>query len=169
MKKIIINGKRNIDGLKNIKNKKRKITENIVNKKVFNKISQIEYLNKLFLEEYYDGIDFLKREVERKLNGYKNQDVKKKILDENKIIKYEECLEKLVISKLKCYYCKNDCLLAYENVREETQWTLDRLDNSIGHNKDNVVICCLKCNLKRRTLDDKKFKFTKQMRIVKTF
>jgi len=169
MKKIIINGKRNIDGLKNIKNKKRKITENIVNKKVFNKISQIEYLNKLFLEEYYDGIDFLKREVERKLNGYKNQDIKKKILDENKIIKYEECLEKLVISKLKCYYCKNDCLLAYENVREETQWTLDRLDNSIGHNKDNVVICCLKCNLKRRTLDDKKFKFTKQMRIVKTF
>ena len=169
MKKIIINGKRNIDGLKNIKNKKRKITENIVNKKVFNKISQIEYLNKLFLEEYYDGIDFLKREVERKLNGYKNQDIKKKILDENKMIKYEECLEKLVISKLKCYYCKNDCLLAYENVREETQWTLDRLDNSIGHNKDNVVICCLKCNLKRRTLDDKKFKFTKQMRIVKTF
>ena len=120
------------------------------------------------MEEYYDGIDFLKREVERKLNGYKNQDIKK-ILDENKIIKYEECLEKLVISKLKCYYCKNDCLLAYENVREETQWTLDRLDNSIGHNKDNVVICCLKCNLKRRTLDDKKFKFTKQMRIVKTF
>ena len=169
MKKIIINGKRNIDGLKNKKNKKRKITENIVNKKVFDKISQIEYLNKLFLEEYYDGIDFLKREVERKLNGYKNQDIKKKILDENKIIKYEECLEKLVISKLKCYYCKNDCLLAYENVREETQWTLDRLDNSIGHNKDNVVICCLKCNLKRRTLDDKKFKFTKQMRIVKTF
>lgn len=169
MKKIIINGKRNIDGLKNKKNKKRKITEKIVNKEVFNKISQIEYLNKLFLEEYYDGIDFLKREVERKLNGYKNQDIKKKILDENKIIKYEECLEKLVISKLKCYYCKNDCLLAYENVREETQWTLDRLDNSIGHNKDNVVICCLKCNLKRRTLDDKKFKFTKQMRIVKTF
>lgn len=169
MKKIIISGKRNIDGLTNKKNKKRKITENIVNKKVFDKISQIEYLNKLFLEEYYDGIDFLKRELERKLNGYKNQDVKKKILDENKIIKYEECLEKLVISKLKCYYCKNDCLLAYENVREETQWTLDRLDNSIGHNKDNVVICCLKCNLKRRTLDDKKFKFTKQMRIIKTF
>ena len=169
MKKIIISGKRNIDGLTNKKKKKRKVTENIVNKKVFDKISQIEYLNKLFLEEYYDGIEFLKREVERKINGYKNQDIKKNFLDENKIIKYEECLEKLVISKLKCYYCKKDCLLAYENVREEMQWTLDRLDNSIGHNKDNVVICCLKCNLKRRTLDDKKFKFTKQMRIIKTF
>lgn len=169
MKKIIIKGKRNIDSLSNKKNKKRKITEKITNKKVFDKLTQIEYLNKLFLEEKYDGMEFLKREVERKINGYKNQDIKKKILDENKIIKYGECLEKLVISKLKCYYCKKDCLLAYENVREEKQWTLDRLDNSIGHNKDNVVICCLKCNLKRRTLDDEKFKFTKQMRIIKTF
>ena len=77
MKNIIINGKRNIEGLSEKKIKKRKITEKIENKKVFNKISQIEYLNKLFLEEYYDGIDFLKREVERKINGYKNQDIKK--------------------------------------------------------------------------------------------
>ena len=35
MKKIVINGKRNIDGLTNKKNKKRKVTENIVNKNVF--------------------------------------------------------------------------------------------------------------------------------------
>ena len=103
-----------------------------------------------------------------KISGYKNQDGKKKKLTD-KLISYEECLEKLVISKLKCYYCKTDCLITYENVREQSQWTLDRLDNSIGHEKDNVVICCLKCNLKRRTTNDEKFKFTKQMRIIKTF
>lgn len=170
MKKIEIKGKRNIDGIKGInKNKKttRKVTENI-NKGVFNKLSQVEYLNKLFLEENYDGIEFIKKELERKLYGYKNQDIKKKKLSES-LISYSECLEKLVISKLKCYYCKTDCLLTYENVREKTQWTLDRLDNSKGHTKDNVVICCLGCNLKRRTTDDTKFKFTKQMRIIKTF
>ena len=167
MKKIIINGKRNIDGIKGEKTKKRKITENI-NKNIFNKMSQVEYLNKLYLNENYDGIDFVKKEVERKLSGYKNQDVKKKKLEDN-FITYEECLEKLVISKLKCYYCKDNCLLSYENVREEKQWTLDRIDNSQGHNNNNVVICCLKCNLKRRTTDDQKFKFTKQMRIIKTF
>ena len=167
MKKIVIKGKRNIDGIKGEKKKTRKITNNI-NKKVFNKVSQVEYLNKLYLGENYDGIDFVKKEVERKLSGYKNQDVKKKKLTD-KLISYEECLEKLVISKLKCYYCKTDCLLTYENVREQSQWTLDRIDNSIGHEKDNVVICCLKCNLKRRTTNDEKFKFTKQMRIIKTF
>jgi hypothetical protein len=49
------------------------------------------------------------------------------------------------------------------------QWTLDRLDNSIGHHDDNVVICCLKCNLKKRRMDDEKFKFTKQLRVIKGF
>jgi hypothetical protein len=166
MKKIIIKGKRNIEGIKGEKGK-RKITEK-VDKKVFNELSQVEYLNKLYLDEKYDGIDFVKKEVERKINGYKNQDVKKKKL-ENNFITYEECLEKLVISKLKCYYCKKDCLLTYENIREPKQWTLDRIDNSQGHNKENVVICCLKCNLKRRTMNDEKFKFSKQMRIIKTF
>ena len=167
MKKIIINGKRNIEKIKGEKGK-RKITEN-VDKKVFDKLSQVKYLNKLYLGEKFNGVDFIKKEVERKINGYKNQDIKKKKLNENKLISYEECLEKLVISKLKCYYCKQYCLLTYENVREEKQWTLDRLDNSQGHNNDNVVICCLKCNLKRRTTNDEKFKFSKQMRIIKTF
>ena len=166
MKKIIISGKRNIEKIKGEKGK-RKITENI-DKNVFDKLSQVKYLNKLYLGEKFNGFIFIKKEVERKINGYKNQDVKKKKLEKN-LITYEECLEKLVISKLKCYYCKQKCLLTYENVREEKQWTLDRLDNSQGHNKDNVVICCLKCNLKRRTTDDKKFKFSKQMRIIKTF
>ena len=166
MKRIIIKGKRNIEKIKGEKGK-RKITENIDNS-VFDKSSQVEYLNKLYLGEIFNGFDFIKKEVERKIKGYKNQDVKKKKLGKN-LITYDQCLEKLVISKLKCYYCKQHCLLTYENVREEKQWTLDRLDNSQGHNKDNVVICCLKCNLKRRTTDDNKFKFSKQMRIIKTF
>ena len=57
----------------------------------------------------------------------------------------------------------------YDNVREKKQWTLDRLDNDQGHNRDNIVIACLDCNLKKRTMDDDKFKFSKQMRIIKKY
>ena len=57
----------------------------------------------------------------------------------------------------------------YSNVREQRQWTLDRIDNSIGHHKKNTVVCCLKCNLKKGTMDDEKFKFTKQLRIKKMY
>jgi hypothetical protein len=166
MKTIKIKGKRNIDGMNG---KKKKIREKILNidESLFKK-NQVELLNKLFLEENYNGKDFIKKEVERKLNSYKNQDNKKKRNIDN-FITYTECLEKLVITKLRCYYCRKECSLIYKTVREQKQWTLDRLDNSKCHSNENVVVCCLNCNLKKGTKDDKKFKFTKQMRIIKGF
>ena len=44
---------------------------------------------------------------------------------------------------------------------------LDRINNDLGHNKDNVKIACLGCNLKRRRLNMDKFLFTKQLKIQK--
>ena len=86
MKQIIIKGKRNIDGMKGHKKHKRKIVDNISNKQLFKKMSQIEWLNKLYLEENYNGISFAKKEVERKIKSYKNQDIRKKIFDCEKFI-----------------------------------------------------------------------------------
>jgi hypothetical protein len=173
MKTIKIIGKRNIDGLKKTKEEtKRKKVLDIKNSAIQNSLndkSQLELLNQLYLEENYIGVKFMKHEVERKLNSYKNQDIKKKKYNEQKFIKYEECLEKLVISKLKCYYCRKNCFIYYENKLEPLQWTLDRINNDIGHEKENIVICCYKCNIKRGRIDDKKFKFTKQLKIIKGF
>lgn len=168
-KKILITGKRNIDSFSN-KDKKRLESEKWKNKELLldNK-KQINILNKLYLKEEYEGIKTVKKSIEKKIKGYENQDIKKDKLNKKKLIKYEDLLEILVISKLKCYYCKCDCLLMYDNVREKKQWTLDRLDNEEGHNRDNVVVSCLECNLKKGTMDDKKFKFAKQMRIIKKY
>jgi hypothetical protein len=47
------------------------------------------------------------------------------------------------------------------------QWSLDRVDNNIGHNSGNVVISCLECNLKRRRTNKDAFMFTKNMVIIK--
>lgn len=38
-----------------------------------------------------------------------------------------------------CSYCKDRSI----------RITLDRVDNNKGHNKDNVVACCIRCNLIR--------------------
>ena len=70
-------------------------------------------------------------------------------------------------TELKCYYCKVEMMIMYETVREAKQWTVDRVDNDIGHNTDNYHLACLSCNLKRRRTDDDKFLFTKQLGIVK--
>ena len=160
LKKVLITGKRNEESMKKEKGVRveSKKWSNLENFKEMDKYKQIELLNRLYLGENYEGSNFVKKEINRKVNGYKNQDVKKKVYNEEKMIRYEDVIEKLVISKLRCYYCRKDCMLMYENIREMNQWTLDRIDNDIGHLKENVVICCLKCNLKKGTKNDKHFK-----------
>jgi len=66
-----------------------------------------------------------------------------------------------------CFYCKCELHILYEIVRELTQWTVDRINNDEGHNKDNFVISCLNCNIKRRNISSNKFLFTKQLHLVK--
>jgi hypothetical protein len=115
-------------------------------------------------EEIYK---LIKQQLERKLSNYKHQDMNKKIYDSTNIINFDETLQKLIESNLLCYYCNKEILVLYEIVRENYQWTLDRIDNSLGHNKNNVLISCLQCNLKRRKQGKDAFLFTKQLQIVK--
>ena len=57
--------------------------------------------------------------------------------------------------------------ILFSMARDETQWSLDRIDNDKCHSNENTVISCLKCNLQRRCQDMKKFTFTKQLKINK--
>ena len=107
--------------------------------------------------------------IAKKIYGYKSQDIKKEIYNKDQLITLDETVEKLVASKLKCCYCSYKVLLIYKNVREPTQWTLDRKDNDLCHSCDNTVIACLKCNLQRRVTNVDKFEFTKKLKIQKGF
>jgi len=109
----------------------------------------------------------MKQQLERKISNYKQQDINKNMYDSTNIINLKETLTKLIDSNLMCYYCNKEMLVLYEIVRENYQWTLDRIDNSLGHNKNNVLISCLQCNLKRRKQGKDAFLFTKQLQIVK--
>jgi hypothetical protein len=106
-------------------------------------------------------------QLESKLQNYKQQDVLKKRYDENKFIQLKEVISYLYNCQLQCYYCKESLLILYDIVRATKQWTLDRIDNDLGHNSDNVIISCLDCNLKRRKRGKDAFLFTKQLNIVK--
>jgi len=109
----------------------------------------------------------IEKGIQTKIHGYKNQDMKKKIYNENLFVDYKYVLDLIERSSLECYYCKNISKLLYENVKDQNQWTLDRLNNKQGHNKDNVVISCLSCNLKRKTMHHGRYQFTKQLKIIK--
>lgn len=145
--------------------KERKKSENY-NNSIFQQNKQIEFINKLFQNIEFDEKKICISEIKTKLNSYKNQDIQKKRSIDN-IINFAEIIEKLVSSQLKCFYCRENMKIVFENVREPTQWTLDRLNNYYAHNNNNVVICCLKCNLQRRRQNHKGFKFSKQLVITK--
>jgi hypothetical protein len=71
-------------------------------------------------------------------------------------------------TELKCFYCKEYVNIIYEPIREPKQWSLERIDNTYGHNVDNVTIACLSCNIRRRTMYHERYVFTKQLSIIKT-
>ena len=130
-------------------------------------VNHICIINRLYLGEKFEGCCTAQKEIQKKLNSYKQQDIKKDRFNGTQFINIDSLLEKLVISRLKCYYCRRGMLLLYKNKRDVSQWTLDRIDNTIGHTGDNVVIACLECNIARRCRDDEKFLYSKQMRIIK--
>jgi hypothetical protein len=114
-----------------------------------------------------DAEPLIKTEIEHKISAYKQQDVVKKVFTYDEFITFDYVKQMILDCKLSCHYCKDEMLILYENVREMKQWSLDRINNCLGHNIDNVVISCLKCNLNRRNLNADKFLFTKQMTIVR--
>lgn len=107
------------------------------------------------------------QQLKTKLCGYRSQDTIKKIYSEEQFITMKRTLQLLIECNCMCFYCKSNTKVLYEYVREPTQWSLERIDNSIGHNNDNVAIACLNCNLRRRTMNQERYVFTKQLVLLK--
>jgi hypothetical protein len=134
---------------------------------------QYEYANQLkMVNDISNNIvsDITKiaiQEINKKIAGYKQQDKIKKLFDESKFLTLESVINKMVECELKCRYCLKEMNVLYDILREMTQWSVDRVDNNLGHNIGNFHLACLDCNLKRRRRTDEKFLFTKQLNIIK--
>jgi hypothetical protein len=127
-----------------------------------------DYLNKdLSCNNTNGDLLLTKRQIETKINGYKQQDILKNIFDANSFIDINIIVLKLFECKCKCHYCSCEIIVVYKYVREHKQWSVDRIDNNYGHNKNNIVISCLECNLNRRCKPESSFLFTKQLIIIK--
>jgi len=112
-------------------------------------------------------IHFLREQIRQKIYNYHAQDMKKELYNVENFITLEYILQKLKDCNLDCYYCREPVYIWYEIAREPKQWTVERIDNTIGHDIGNIEIACLSCNLKRRCMYHERYVFTKQMRIVK--
>ena len=130
---------------------------------------QLEFIQQIIQKNVVDEnpCRFIDQQIRQKLGGYRAQDIKKTKYDESRAIRHNQVLQLMAESENQCFYCKETVHVLYENVREPKQWTLERMDNDVGHNEGNVVIACLACNLRRRTMHYDRYLFTKQLTISK--
>ena len=169
MKTVVIKGKRNEDKINNIENPTREAaTKYKFDISTYNHQRQINVLNNLYLNNEIEYAADMLSILNKKIQGYKAQDKQKELWNQDNFITKEEALEALVASKLRCHYCNCYTLFLYDKVGEKKQWTLDRIDNELGHFRSNIVISCLECNLQRKDMNKEKFKFTKNLKIVRS-
>ena len=109
----------------------------------------------------------IEKQKEDSINKLLNE-IKVRIFNHDELFIDMECvLSELTACRLKCYYCEKKCYIIYNEVLSKTQWTVDRIDNNCGHNKGNIVIACLECNIRRGTMDSNRFKLGKQLKFIK--
>jgi hypothetical protein len=132
--------------------------------------NQMKIINDIYQNNYNYTDDISKiafQQINRKIYGYKQQDIIKNLFVQDKFINLNSVINKMIKCELKCYYCSNEMSVLYDISREAKQWSVDRIDNDLGHNLDNYYLACLECNLKRRRRSDDKFLFTKQLKLIK--
>lgn len=133
--------------------------------------NQLEYIKQIYNNsitiQNEHKCKIVLQQLKAKLYGYHSQDTLKQKYNEEQFITLERTLQLLIECNCMCFYCNSNTKVLYENVREPTQWSLERIDNTIGHNNDNVAIACLNCNLRRRTMNQERYVFTKQLVLLK--
>ena len=64
-------------------------------------------------EENKNDSKILIKQIEKKITSYKQQDIDKKILNNEKIINLKCIIDKLIETEIKCYYCKEKMFILY--------------------------------------------------------
>ena len=141
--------------------------DNYENDEIYNQENHMDFISNIINDIDFDGKKHILQKIKNKLSSYKSQDKINKKFDEEKFISLSQLLEMIRDSNLKCYYCNCDMLLVYKNKKETKQWSLERLDNNLGHYNTNTCISCLECNLKRRQSNHEYFKYSKNLVIKK--
>ena len=80
--------------------------------------------------------------ISKKIDGYIQQDAKKNLKNDLTVDKVQKLVDN---NENICRYCRRNL--------NQTNFTLDRVDSSLCHSINNVVLCCLSCNRKKNDLD----------------
>ena len=95
---------------------------------------------KLYENEEIDISNIDDRDIRQKIRSYQTQDAQagRDVCP----LSVKEVREILENSRPLCEYCQKK-ITCYN-------WSLDRIDDYIGHSKENLKLCCVRCNVKKK-------------------
>jgi hypothetical protein len=103
--------------------------------------------------------DITESSIKQKLESYKQQDEVSNRYEEDEFIEKEEITDLFKLQNCRCKYCWTDLYskskinssgIKKVIIPDGKIWTLDRVNNDLGHNKNNCVLSCLTCNIQRK-------------------
>ena len=98
--------------------------------------------------------DPIKVNIEQWIFKSRQYDKMRNIYDADRFI--DKCfLKGLIEDYKKCYYGDCKVNLQYTEYQDDLA-TIERLDNSIGHIKNNCVMCCMQCNKSKKSNKDRR-------------
>ena len=92
----------------------------------------------------------LKQYINMKIEHYQKQDKEAcRTIEKSKYVDYN-WFEKEFNENPTCYHCQCGFELGLDEHKHVfSNISFDRIDNSLGHNKDNLALSCVNCNLKK--------------------
>jgi len=92
----------------------------------------------------------VKQYINNKIVGYIHQDkVAKRTIVKDNYVTFDWFIEKWKNGNT-CQHCQCQMYITQDDDKHvQSNLTFDRIDNNIGHEKDNCVLCCYNCNCKK--------------------
>ena len=98
------------------------------------------------LEYTKNSIGSIDKVILLKIQKYKHTDNKYNRNITNDYVSIEDVKNLLIKQDNKCYVCHDNVITKEWYPKCLYQFTLDRINNKLPHNKNNVLICCNYCN-----------------------
>lgn len=102
-------------------------------------------------DPYIIAQESIDQKIHQKIQEYKKQDNKKKRwlfgpINEEEYVTVCDVKKLLSKQENKCYICCDVVIITGYTPECCYQMTLDRIDENLPHNKNNVLVCCIYCN-----------------------
>lgn len=98
------------------------------------------------LEFAKNSIGSIDEIISRKIQKYKQKDKEYNRKITNNYVSIDDVKNLLIKQNNKCYVCFDNVLTKEWHQYCLYQFTLDRINNNLPHNRNNVLICCNYCN-----------------------